>query len=168
MQTEPDPRLIYVRTLEGHDEAAEPQRKLEPRARRMLALIDGQRRVGDLAGFARPGEIGPILAALEAQRLVEVGGLADEATEVERLQRMQAEQGWLDEAKRALRGLLAVELGAAGHVWDARVADSVSLEVLRCVLREAVDVAHARVGEAAARRIVAVVRPVFEASRRTG
>jgi hypothetical protein len=36
------------------------------------------------------------------------------------------------------------------------------MEVLRRVLREAVDVVYYRHGEASARRIVAAVRPVFE------
>jgi len=165
MSAAPDPRLVYARTADGHDEAAEPRRALAAPARRILNAIDGQRCVGDLEQFARPGELGPILAELEGQRLVEVVRLADEPSEAERRARASAEQVLLDQAKRGLHGLFGAELGAAGHVWEARVADCVSMEVLRRVLREAVDVVYFRCGEAAARRIVAAVRPVFEQVR---
>jgi hypothetical protein len=165
MSAEPDPRLIYARTADGHDEAAGPQRELDPAARRILALIDGQRRTGDLRAFARAGELGPIIAALEAHRLIEVAGLAEEPTEAQQRARAAAEQALLDAAKRSLRGLFDAELGSAGHVWEARVVDSVNMEVLRRVLREAVDVVYYRNGESAARRIVTAVRPVFEQSR---
>lgn len=162
MSAEPDPRLVYARTTDGHEEEAEPHRGLSPGARRILTAIDGQRRVGDLGQFVRTGELGPSLAELEGQRLAEVVGLADESSEAERRARASAEQALLDQAKRGLRGLFRAELGAAGHVWEARVADCVTMEVLRRVLREAVDVVYFRSGEAAARRIVAAVRPVFE------
>ncbi|RPH64797.1 MAG: hypothetical protein EHM83_07630 [Burkholderiales bacterium] len=167
MSAEPDPRLIYARTAGGHEEAAEPRLGLTQGARRILALIDGQRCVGDLPDFARPGELGPVLAELESQRLIEVRGLADAPTEIERRARASVEQVLLDRAKHNLHGLFEVELGAAGHVWEARVADSVNMEVLRRVLREAVDIVYYRSGEAAARRIVAAVRPVFEQSQRS-
>ncbi len=166
MDTGPDPRLIYARTPDGHEEAETPRRGLGPAARRILVLIDGKRRVGDLPSFARPGELEPALVELESQRLIEVAGLADEPTEAERRARAAAEQALLNEAKRSLRGLFGRELGTAGYVWEARVADSVNMEVLRRVLREAVDIVYYRNGEAAARRIVAAVRPVFEQAQR--
>lgn len=168
MNAQADLRLIYARTALGHDQLAQPRPDLGQGAHRILALIDGQRRVGDLVEFVRPGELGPILAELESQALIEVAGLADEPTEALRRARASAEQAMLDEAKRSLQGLFDNELGAAGHVWEARVADSISMEVLRRVLREAVDVVYYRSGEAAARRIVAAVRPVFEQAQRAG
>ncbi|MCD6732377.1 MAG: hypothetical protein LT103_02105 [Burkholderiaceae bacterium] len=165
MSAEPDPRLVYARTADGHDEADEPRRELSPGARRILTAVDGQCCVGDLGAFVRTGELGPSLAELENEHLVEVVGLADEPSEAERRARASAEQALLDEAKRGLHGLFGAELGAAGHVWEARVADCVTMEVLRRVLREAVDVVYFRSGEAAARRVVAAVRPVFERAR---
>lgn len=162
LPAQPDERLVYARTADGHDEAGRPRRSLAREARRILMLIDGRRRVGDLRGCARPGEIGPLLAELESARLIEVCGLADDPTESERMRHAQAEQARLNEAKRRLGGVFAAELGTAGHVWEARVADSVRMDVLRRVLREAVDVVHQRHGEAAARRVLAAVRPVFE------
>ena len=166
MSREPDPRLVYARTAEGHDEAAAPGGGIGPGARRILELIDGQRCVGDLQDFARPGELGPIIAELESQRLIEVTGIAEEPSEAHRRARASAELALLTQAKRTLRGLFDAELGTAGHVWEARVADCVSMEVLRRVLREAVDVVYFRSGEAAARRVVAAVRPVFEQAQR--
>ena len=53
-------------------------------------------------------------------------------------------------------------------IWEARIADCVSMEVLRRVLREAVDVVHARNGEQAARRVITAVRPIFESARTGG
>src|SRR5690606_17691140 len=105
MSAEPDPRLIYARTVDGHDEAAEPRRGLSQGARRILALIDGQRCVGDLPDFARPGELPPIIVELESQRLIEVAGLADEPTEAQRRARASLELTLLKEAKHTLRGL---------------------------------------------------------------
>lgn len=138
--------------------------ELEHSARRILALVDARRSVGDLSRLARPGELGPVLAALERHGLVEVVALAAEPTEMQRRERERVEQAQLKAAKKALRSAFVAELGVAGRIWDARVADSVSLEVLRRVLREAIDVVEARRGEAAAQRLLAIVRPLFAAA----
>ena len=95
-------------------------------------------------------------------RIVEASGIAEPPDEAGRLARQLAEQVALQSAKQRLHQLFEREFGPAGHVWDARVADCVNMEVLRRVLREAVDVVYYRHGEASARRIVAAVRPVFE------
>lgn len=159
---QPDPRLVYARTIAGDDETSACSRDIAHSSRRILALIDGLRRVGDLAAFARPGELGSALAELERHALIEVIGVAAEPSASERRAREIAEQRMLDEAKRRLRGAFADELGTAAHVWQARAADSVNMEVLRRVLREAVDVVQTRRGEAAARRVLEAVRPIFE------
>jgi len=130
-------------------------------ARRVLALVDAKRSVGDLAQLTRPGELGPALALLERHGLVEVVALAAEPTEAQRRERERAGQMRLQATKEALRGVFAAELGVPGRIWDARVADSVDLEVLRRVLREAIDVVEARRDAAAARRVLALVRPLF-------
>lgn len=162
MATEPDPRLVYALTLRGHDEVSEARLALGAGARRILPLVDGQRCIGDLDLFARPGELGPIVAELESQRLIEVCGVVEEPTEAQRRARASTELALLAQSKRRVEGLFDAELGPAGHVWEARVADSVNMAVLRRVLREAVDVVYFRSGEEAARRIVAAVRPIFE------
>lgn len=158
-------RLIYARTLAGDTELGARQLALSASARRLLILIDGRRTVGLLEDVVRGGELDGLCAELLAQGLVELTGIAGEPDEADRLARLLAEKAALQAAKQRLRRLFEGELGTAGHVWDARVADCVNMEVLRRVLREAVDVVFYRNGEAAARRIVAAVRPVFEARR---
>lgn len=162
---EPDARLIYARTEAGEAEAGERALHIGHASRRILALVDGQRCVGDLAQFARPGELGPILVELEKHRLIDAVGVAREPSEAERRARQRAEQVLLNEAKQALGGVFRRELGSAGQIWEARIGDCVSMEVLRRVLREAVDVVEQRNGEQAARRVVAAVRPIFESAR---
>ncbi len=162
--SQPDPRLVYGRTIEGDDETGACSRDIAHSSRRVLALVDGLRRVGDLVAFARPGELGTALAELERHGLIEVVGVAAEPSESERRAREVAEQKLLEAARRTLHDAFADELGTASHVWQARAADSVSMEVLRRVLREAVDVVQARRGEAAARRVLEAVRPIFESA----
>jgi len=53
------------------------------------------------------------------------------------------------------------ELGAPGLILDARLRDCVSLDVLRTLLREAVDTVQSRRGRAAADRVLAIVRPIY-------
>ena len=157
----PDARVIYARTPAGDEEIAARLLALGHGARRILALINARRSVADLSGLARPGELTAVLATLERNALIEVLAHADEASEAQRSARRRSEQAQLQEAKAALRNAFAAELGSEGRIWDARVADSVSLEVLRRVLREAIDVLQARGDEAATQRVLALARPVF-------
>ncbi len=158
-------RLIYARTAAGEVEVGARQLPLSASARRLLVLIDGRRAVALLSNFVRAGELDALASELLSHGLIEAIGIAELPDEVGRMARLLAEQAALQAAKRKLQRLFEAELGAAGHVWDARVADSVNLEVLRRVLREGVDVVFYRSGEAAARRIVAAVRPVFDQIR---
>lgn len=157
----PDARAIYARTPAGDEEIAARALDLPHAARRILALVDARRSVGDLSRLARPGELTAVLATLERHELIEAVAHADEASEAQRSARRRSEQAQLQEAKAALRNVFVAELGSAGRIWDARVADSVSLEVLRRVLREAIDVLQARGDEAATQRVLALARPVF-------
>lgn len=162
---QPDSRQIHARTQAGDDEIAARALDLTQAARRILALIDARRSVAELSQFARPGELGPVLEALERNGLIAAVGLAAEPTEAQRRAHQRAEQKHLQQLKVSLRGAFAAELGTAGRVWDARVADSVSTQVLRRTLREAVDVVEARCGETAAQRVLARVRPLFARAR---
>ena len=155
-------RLVYARTAAGDAELSARQLGLSGSARRLLMLIDGRRAVGLLSNLVRTGELDALLAELLAHQLVEATGIAEPPDEAGRLARQLAEQAALQSAKQRLHQLFEREFGTEGHVWDARVADCVNMEVLRRVLREAVDVVYYRHGEASARRIVAAVRPVFE------
>lgn len=157
----PDPRLIYARTPAGDVEMSARALGLSAPARRVLALIDARRSVGDLSQLARPGELPPVLANLERLALVEAIALAAEATETQRRARERAEQARLQAIKDALRDAFAAELGVAGRIWDARIADSVNLDVLRRALREAVEVVELRRGRTAAQRVLAITRSLF-------
>jgi hypothetical protein len=161
-------RLVYARTAAGEAEVTERRLPLSASARRLLVLIDGRRAVALLSNFVRAGELDALADELLAHALIEAAGFADLPDETSRLNRQLAEQALLQAAKTRLQRLFEAELGAAGHVWDARVADSVNFDVLRRVLREGVDVVFYRSGETAARRIVTAVRPVFEQIRRRG
>ena len=152
---------IYARTEAGEREVAERRRDLSQQARRILILIDGRRPLADLSMLARPGELEPIVAALEQAGLIRLDGLAPPPDAAQARERLFAEQSALAQAKAQLAGVFERELGASGQVWEARVADSVSVDVLRRVLREAVDVIFFRNGDDAARRIVGAVRPIF-------
>lgn len=158
-------RLIYARTAAGEAEIGARALPLSSSARRLLVLIDGRRAVALLSNFVRIGELDALASELLTHGLIEAIGIADPPDEANRLARLRAEQAALQDAKRQLQRLFETELGTAGHVWDARVADCVTLDVLRRVLREGVDVVFYRSGEAAARRVVAAVRPVFERIR---
>jgi len=157
----PDARVIYARTPAGDEEIAARMLELGNAARRILALVNARRSVGDLSRLARAGELTKVLATLERHALIESVAHADEASEARRSARRRTEQTQLQEAKAALRNAFAAELGSEGRIWDARVADSVSLEVLRRVLREAIDVLQARGNEATIQRVLALARPVF-------
>jgi len=160
----PDPRLIYARTPAGDAETRARALELSPTARRILALVDARRSVGDLSQLARPGEFAPVLAALERLALVEAVALAAAPTEAQRRERERAEQARLQAIKESLRDTFAGELGVAGRIWDARIADSVNLDVLRRGLREAVDAVERRRSEAAAQRVLAIVRRLFDSA----
>ncbi|MDT3678444.1 MAG: hypothetical protein ROZ64_06375 [Burkholderiaceae bacterium] len=160
----PDPRLIYARTPAGDAETSARALELSPTARRILALVDARRSVGDLSLLARPGELAPVLAVLERLVLVEAVALAAEPTEAQRRERERAEQARLQAIKAALRDAFAGELGIVGRIWDARIADSVNLDVLRRALREAIDAVELRRGEAAVQRVLAIARPLFDSA----
>lgn len=155
-------RLIYARTAAGEAETTARRCDLSPSARRMLILIDARRTVGLLSQFARVGEFDGLAEELLALGLIEAAGLADAPDEAAHRARQVAERAALLAARKRLQGVFGAQLGVDGHVWDARVADCVNVEVLRRVLREGVDAVVYRHGNVAARSIVAAVRPVFE------
>ncbi|MFA7667254.1 MAG: hypothetical protein WCY32_14180 [Burkholderiaceae bacterium] len=158
-------RLIYARTAAGDAEIAARQLPLSASARRLLVLVNGRRAVALLSNFVRAGEFDALIAELRQHALIAAAGTAAAPDEANRLARQRAEQATLQATKRRLQGLFEAELGSAGLVWDARVIDSVNLEVLRRVLREGVDTIFYRRGETAARRVVALLRPVLEKTR---
>jgi hypothetical protein len=156
-----DQRVVYVKTAAGSKEVLARKLSLNPAERRILIIIDGKRSVAELPDFARPGEIVSILASLSQKGLIQVSGMYDlpDAEQIAKLK--QEEMLKLERIKTELEGVFERELGVAGQVWDARLSDSVTLDVVRTVLREAIDVLFSRAGEPAARRVIASVRPIL-------
>lgn len=150
-----DAHAVYAKTTRGAAEAAEHRQPLPTTVRRVLLLVDGRRSVAQLRDHARPGELAGILALLESLELIARIDSADTAAAA-----VSAERRALAELKRVLCGLFESELGGAGLVADARLRDSVSLDVLRRVLRESIDTARLRAGPACAQRLAARVRQV--------
>lgn len=158
-----DSRLVYMKTPAGVAEIAERKLGLSPAARRILIVIDGERRLSDLPAFARPGDLGGLIEELESRGLVSLAGIADDPDDTERLAQSQRDRDALLALKKSLTGVFVAELGAGGQVLEARIGDCVSLEVLKRVLREGIDTVSARGGEEAARRVITLVRPILGA-----
>ena len=156
-----DQRLVYVKTSPGTHEVLARKLQLTPAERRILIIIDGKRSVAELPDFARPGEIVSILASLTQKGLIQISGMYELPSPEDIEKRRQIDTQKLERIKAELDGAFERELGVAGQVWDARLADSVSLEVVRTVLREAIDVLFSRAGEPSARRVIAAVRPIL-------
>lgn len=157
-----DSRLVYTKTALGGTEMLERQLNLSIGARRMLIIIDGQRRLGDLPTFARPGELGAVLEELESHRLIALAGIADAMPETERRARQKVEDAILGELKTQLAGVFTKELGeSTGEVLEARMADAVNIEIAKRVLRDAIDVVGTRVNQEAANRVILAAKPIL-------
>lgn len=157
-----DSRLVYMKTALGSTEMLERKLSLSIGARRMLIIIDGQRRLGDLPTFARPGELGAILEELESHHLIALAGIADAMPEAERKVRQRIEDTVLGELKSRLAGVFVAELGESdGEVLEARMADSVNIEIAKRVLRDAIDVIGTRIDADAAKRVILAAKPIL-------
>ncbi len=156
-----DQRVVYIKTAAGGKEVLARKLSLNPAERRILIIIDGKRSVAELPDFARPGEIVSILASLSQKGLIQISGMYELPDPQELARRKLEESLKLERIKAALEGVFEKELGTGGQVWDVRLADSVSLDVVRTVLREAIDVLFSRAGEPAARRVISTVRPIL-------
>ncbi|HMN81642.1 MAG TPA: hypothetical protein PKA20_17200 [Burkholderiaceae bacterium] len=156
-----DLRLVYAKTPAGSAEIIERRLGLTQAARRILIVIDGQRTLADLPAFARPGELGLLLEELEQRGLIALNGVAEPAARIDLSRRAEQDRERLAALKRALQGVFDKELGGAGRLLDARVQDSVTLEVLRGVIREGIETVNAQRGESAGRRLTELVRPLI-------
>jgi hypothetical protein len=65
-----DLRLVFTKTDSGTLEVTERKLGLSQTARRVLILIDGQRRLSDLAGMARPNELVKVIEELQTSRVL--------------------------------------------------------------------------------------------------
>ncbi len=163
MSTPPgfDLRLVFAKTAEGSAELTSRRNGLSTVERRILILVDGHRRLADLPPFARPGEIGPIIDKLQSHGLIRLAGIADDppgSAVPENPERARAKLLWL---QNQLAGSFERELGVDGRVLEARLRDSISLEVARRVLRDAIESVAQRNGHAAGERIAQISRHAF-------
>jgi hypothetical protein len=159
-----DLRLVFAKTDPGILEVTERKLGLSQTARRVLILIDGQRRLSDLAGMARPGELVRVIEELQGKALVRLSGIA-EGPNIEEIRARDRELAVVVlELKQALQGRFYAELGNTGHIFDERVKDCVNLDVMRRVLREGIDSVSFKNGDRAAQSLVSVVRPILSRS----
>lgn len=156
-----DSRLVYAKTDAGLEEVTQRSKPLSQAARRILIIIDGQRRLSDLPAFARPEELAAILNELESQRLIVLVGISEERSEEEKLADQAREQHLLAQLKRVLGGAFERELGPAAAVLEARLEDCVNLDVMRKILREGIDLVIQRRGDIAAKDIIRAARPLL-------
>ena len=159
-----DLRLVFAKTDAGVSEVSDRAQGLGQTARRLLILIDGQRRLSDLSGLARPGEIVTVIEDLQSKLLIRLVGIAEGPSPEEILAREQDRAAVVTELKKALANKFHAELGNSGHVFDERVTDCVNLDVMRRVLREAIDAVLFNNGDKAAQNIVSIVRPILSRS----
>ncbi len=155
-----DLRLVFAKTPEGSAELTGRSHGLSTVERRILILIDGQRRLADLPPFARPGEIGPIIDKLQSHGLIRLAGIADDPipSPDDQADRVRAQ---LAQVRGQLAGSFERELGADGRILEARLRDSISLEVARRVVRDAIEAIAERRGRDAADRLASVSRRAF-------
>lgn len=156
-----DLRLVFAKTAEGAAELISRQNGLSTVERRILILVDGHRRLADLPPFARPGEIGPIVDKLQSHGLIRLAGIADDPpvqAPSEDPDGVRARLHWL---RQQLAGSFERELGGDGRVLEARLRDSISIEVARRVVRDAIEVVGQRCGRAAADRLALLSRRAF-------
>jgi hypothetical protein len=159
-----DLRLVFAKTDPGTLEVTERKLGLSQTARRVLILMDGQRRLSDLAGMARPGELVLVIEELQSKGLVRLSGIAEGPNIEDIRARDQQLMVVVSELKKALDGKFHAELGNTGHIFDERVKDCVNLDVMRRVLREAIDAVSFKNGDRAAQHIVSLVRPILSRS----
>lgn len=160
-----DSRLVFARTPEGEAELTQRPAELPPASRRVLLLLDGKRCLSDLSPFTRAGELETALESLEQCGLVALSGIAAPPSEEERAARERRGQAALAQLKLLLRASFERELGPNGVVLAERIRDSVSVEVLRRVLRDGLDVLARERGDAAVRRVLARAKPILDAQR---
>lgn len=157
----PDGLCIYARTARGDQLLAAPPHGFDRASLRLLSLIDGQRSFAALLRFARGDEVARIVARLEERNYIVRHCQARPPDEQTQREQLASNAALLAHMKEELAGIFSQELGTTGAIWEARIEDCVSLEVLRRVLREAIDTLYARGHDASAQRVIALVKPLF-------
>ena len=151
--TEPDPRMVFAKTVAGTEAVRTATRQLSLPARRLLMLLDGRRSLSQLPSIVRPDDVPTLLRELEAQGMITLTGMVDS----DESNRMHPDLK-MAQVKRSLAGDFERELGQQASVLEARVQDCVNLLVLRSVLREVITLVGQRKDADAADRIAAIVK----------
>ena len=151
-----DPRLVYVKTETGVAEITARALGLTQGARRVLILLDGKRAISQLPGFVRPGDIVALVDQLEGLGLIALAGISDTAPENDNM-----DSELLTRIRPRFKEMFSREIGVVGKVYDARVSDAVTMEVMRAVLREGIDYIKENVDPGSARRLVDYVRAIL-------
>ena len=129
---------VLHKTELAKKEFLQPHGVLPPKLRRALVLMDGQKTIGELAAFFRPGEMPTVL-----RELVERGFVSDETGEIPMLDALPeqiAAKGEVDEAtfrnirRKAVREV-AGRMGQAGDLLAVQINKCESPEALRATLR---------------------------------
>ena len=155
------PGVVFQRTERGEALLRAGAAALGNVARRLLPLFDGRKSLGDLPDNVRPGDLEAAITELQTNGLIRSAGTAEPQSEEVVKAQTNAEMAMLAMLQTELNGLFQREMGNPGKIWDARVADSVNLNILRRVLREGIDVAYFRSGADVARNLIDAVRPIF-------
>ena len=158
----PDPRLVFAKSRQGQDEIARRSNRLTGSERRVLILIDGRRRLVDLAAYVRGGEIGPVIDKLMSFGLVSLSGVAEQPPPNEPPDDPGRRRARLARVQSMLAGLFEAELGAAGRPLDEALAQCPAIERAGLVVRANIDVVGARLGKARAERLIALSRQAFD------
>jgi hypothetical protein len=151
-----DPRLVYAKTEAGAVEITARSLGLSQSLRRVLILLDGKRAISQLPGFVRPGDVAHLIDALEIQGLITLSGISETAPVNESL-----DNELLARMRPRFKDMFSREIGVVGKVFDARLNDAVSMDVLRTVLREGIDYIKENIDPNAARRVIDYVRAVL-------
>jgi hypothetical protein len=153
-----DPRLVYAKTDAGFAEITARELGLSAGARRVLILLDGKRAISQLPGFVRPGDMANIVDQLETLGLIALIGISESAPADSNL-----DNEMLARLRPRFKDMFGRELGVVGKVFDARVSDAVTMDVLRNVLREGIDHIKQHGDPNSARRMIDYVRAVLNA-----
>jgi hypothetical protein len=159
-----DLRLVYRKTVSGEQEILARSQGLSVGARRVMILIDGKRALSELPAFARQGDLPHLITELESKGLIALAGIADTPSPQELEQRRQQENHQLNSIKGKLQGRFEAVLGADGIVLDARIADCVSLDVFKRILREAITTLQGKGKDQAATELISLARTNLQGS----
>ncbi len=129
-----DGELVFHKTDLGAREIASAGRSLSLKLRRALILIDGSKTVGDLAPLFREGEIGSILAVLQAGGYIALRGGATPAHAAPAPGRATAS---LEDLRRLAIREIGDRLGPNGDTLALRIERCRDHGELEAVLREA-------------------------------